>query len=92
MTNSRIKKIEDSLGLGKAWDLSEVEYEGKRISRESLDKMKRALAGWAQTQLPHVRSMCGSLVSLSFNSQRVYQLNRNVIVDNLLAQFNRLAV
>ena len=87
-----MKKIEGSLELGKAWDLSEVEYEGKRLRRESLDEMKRGLAGWAQTQLPHVRSMCGSFVSLSCNSQRVYQLTRNVIVDNLLAQFNRLAV
>jgi hypothetical protein len=87
-----MKKIEDSLELDKAWDLSEVEYEGQRIRRESLDEMKRALAAWAQTQLPHVRSMCGSLVCCLSNSQRVYQLTRNVIVDNLIARFNRLAV
>jgi hypothetical protein len=30
MTNPRVKKIEGSLEHGKAWDLSEVEYEGKR--------------------------------------------------------------
>lgn len=41
-----MKKVEDSLELDKAWDLPTVEYEGKRVRRESLDEMKRALAAY----------------------------------------------
>src|ERR1700739_2874069 len=59
------------LDRDKAWDLAKSNTREARPSRK-LDEMKRALAGWAQTQLPHVRAMCGSLVSLSFGSPRVY--------------------
>ena len=49
-----------------------VEYKGKARPSRKYDEMNRALAGWTQTQLPHVRAMSGSLISLSFGSQRVY--------------------
>ena len=68
---SQLKKIEDCSILTKHETLRSRIQREARPSRK-LDEMKRALAGWAQTQLPHVRAMCGSLVSLSFDCQLVY--------------------